>query len=131
MRQLGCINMLFLPPTGGLTGAPSALVLVSQFLAEGSNLSKVNDLAQQATSLGEYRSLIDFLLVELMPEFREACLRFYEGRGKSFIDACSPEERLNVDEQIRNILEILTSREWTSWGYFKRTYRTEMNWEPL
>jgi len=125
------MDIFFLPAAGGLTGDPSVLVSVSQFLQDKSNFDKVNDLAQGEISLQLYQSLIDFLLVELMPEFKNDCFRFYEGNGKSFYEVYPTKVRSSVDEKVREILQFLVSRDYESWEDFKSTYQTDMNWEPL
>jgi hypothetical protein len=126
------LDLCILPPAGGgLTGDPSVLELVGQFLQDKLNFDKVNDLAQGEISLQFYQSLIDFLLVELMPDFKKDCFRFYEGNGKSFYESYPAEVRSSVDEKMREILQCLVSKDYESWRDFKRTYQTEMNWVPL
>ncbi len=120
-----------LPVTGGLTGGPSVLTLVNEFLRDESNFDKVNSLVQQEISLQKYRSLIDFLLIELMPEFKNDCVLFYQEKGKSFVEGYPEEVRSIVDEKLRGILEFLNSENYESWRHFKRTFQTAVCWEAL
>lgn len=115
-------DLFLLPPAGGMTGDPSSLRLVDRFLGNESNLNKVRSLTDHEISIQEYESLIDFLLVELMTEFRDACFEFYRGPGKSFGELHSYQKRSEVDEQLRNTLEFLISGDWTSWQDFKGRY---------
>jgi hypothetical protein len=124
-------NLFILPAEGGMTGDPSVLDLVNQFLRDESNFDKVNNLAQSEISSQRYQSLIDFLLVELMPEFERNCFRFYEGKGRPFCEIYSADVRASVDTKIRAILEFLVFEDSKSWKHFKDTYQTRMNWEPL
>lgn len=91
----------------------------------------MNNLVQAEISLQSYQSLIDFLLVELMPEFKDNCLRYYEGKGKSLREICPPDVRLRVDAKLRGILEFLVFEDFSSWEHFKATFQTGMNWELL
>jgi hypothetical protein len=131
MWQSGTQDLFLMPATGGLTGDPSVLELVNQFLRDESNFEKVNNLVQEEISLQRYQSLIDFLLVELMPEFKIDCFRFYEGKGKSFCDSYPADVRSNADVKLREILEFLVFEDYRSWRHFKSRYETGMNWEPL
>src|SRR5208283_2118690 len=106
MEILVSQDLCVLPAAGGLTGDPSVLELVNEFLRDASNFDKVKDMVQQEISLQKYRSLIDFLLVELMPEFKNDCFLFYERKGKSFYHSYPAEVRLSVDEKLRGILEL-------------------------
>jgi hypothetical protein len=124
-------DLIVLPAEGGMTGDPSVLDLVNQFLRDESNFEEVNNLVQQESSLEKYQSLIDFLLVELMPEFKSDCFWYYEGKGKSFGDSYSAEVRSNVDAKLRGILEFLAFEDYRSWEHFKSSYETGMDWEPL
>jgi len=125
-------DMTLLPPSGGLTGDPSCLSIVDRFLQHESNLHRVNRVAHRESSFGEYQSLIDFLLVELMSDFRPPCVRFYEGKGKLLKDLYSTEKISEIDQALANILEVLISQYWKNWQEFKGGYKTLLkNWEPL
>jgi hypothetical protein len=124
-------DLFVLPAEGGMTGDPSVLELVNQFLRDESNFDKVNHLVQEEVSLQKYQSLIDFLLVELMPEFKGDCFRFYEGKGKSFLESYSQDVRSSVDTKVRAILEFVVFEDCRSWKHFKGTFETGLNWEPL
>lgn len=124
-------DLFVLPAEGGMTGDPSVLELVNQFLRDESNLNKVKNLVQEEISLQKYQSLIDFLLVELMPEFKVDCFRFYEGEGKSFCEGYSPDVKSIVDAKLRRILEFLLFDDYRSWKHFRNSYETGLNWEPL
>jgi hypothetical protein len=124
-------DLIVLPAEGGMTGDPSVLEQVNQFLRDESNFEKVNNLVQEEISLQKYQSLIDFLLVELMPEFKGDCFRFYEGKGQSFCDGYSADVRSIVDTKLRGILEFLAFEDYRSWEHFKGAFETGLNWEPL
>jgi hypothetical protein len=131
MDLLESQGLFVLPVTGGLTGDPSVLTSVNEFLRDESNFDKVNNLLQQEISLQEYRSLSDFLLIELLPEFKNDCVLFYQEKGKSFSERYPAEVRSSVDEKMRGILESLDSENYESWTHFKRTFQTAMDWEAL
>jgi hypothetical protein len=125
------LDILLLPTAGGLTGDASVLFSVHEFLQDGSHYDAMVTLLQGESAVYNYQSLIDLLLVELMPQFKEDCFRFYEGKGKSFANLYPAQVRREIDKQLRETLDFLVSREWTSWANLKTTYKTERNWEPL
>lgn len=131
MSQLETSISLILPLSGGVTGDPSVLTLVEQFLEDETNLQKVNDLVQGESSMERYRSLVDFLLVELMPEFENDCFQYYAGKGASFHDAHPWELTSYVDAKLRTLLEFLVNQDHPSWSTFKSKYETGLNWELL
>jgi hypothetical protein len=131
MDVLESQDLFVMPVAGGLTGDPSVFALVNEFLRDESNFDKVNSLVQQEISLQKYRSLIDFLLIELMPEFENDCVLFYQEKGKSFSEGYPVEVRSIVDEKMRGIIEFLNSENYESWANFKRTSQTAMDWEAL
>jgi hypothetical protein len=131
MLGLGSQDLFVLPAEGGMTGDPSVLEQVNQFLRDESNFEKVNNLVQEEISVQKYQSLIDFLLVELMPEFERNCFRFYEGKGRPFCEIYSADVRASVDTKIRAILEFLVFEDSRSWKHFKGTFEMGLNWEPL
>ena len=131
MDTVFTIEMTDLPPAGGLTGDPSALPCVDEFLCRESNYEKVANLLQEDSSVLQYRSMIDCLLVELAPQFREECLEFYEGRGKPLVDRHPAETIPDIDRELELALEILISRKWLSWSHFKRSFKKEKSWEAL
>jgi hypothetical protein len=125
------IEMTDLPVTGGLTGDPSVLHCVEDFLSKESYLQKVNQLVQEDGCVIEYLSLVDCLMVQLLPHFEDACLAFYEGNGKPLANLHPAETIEAIDREIVMALEILISKEWPTWDDFKSNFKAEIKWEPL
>ncbi len=59
-------DVSLLPVEGGLSGDPSCLSFVNQFLKDESNYEKVINLIRDESGFNSYLSLIDLLLIELM-----------------------------------------------------------------
>jgi len=125
------IEMTELPTTGGSTGDPSILRSVNHFLSKESHLRKVNQLLQEDGCVVQYWSLIDCVLVELLPHFKESYFEFYEGKGKPLASLHSVETIEAIDVELMLNLEILVSKKWQSWTDFKRDFKSEIMWEPL
>ncbi|MGO9121738.1 MAG: hypothetical protein ACLQPD_29525 [Desulfomonilaceae bacterium] len=126
MDNVFSIEMTDLPITGGLSGDPSILCSVDAFLNKESHLRKVNEILQEDGCVVEYRSLIDCLLVQLLPQFEDACFEFYAGNGKPLANLYPTEAIEAFDQEIVLALEVLISREWPTWEDFKETYRENM-----
>lgn len=131
MDQIFTIEMAELPTAGGLTGDPSVLLSVNDFLSKESHHRKVNRLLQDDGCVIQYRSLIDCLLVELVPKFKEECFEFYEGDGKPLSNLHPAETIEATDEELGLALEVLVSGDWTSWDDFKSNFKSEVEWERL
>jgi hypothetical protein len=131
MDHVFSIQTTDIPQGGGLTGDPSVLNSVNAFLNNTSNREKVNQLLQEDGCIIEYRSLVDCLLVQLLPQFEEASLAFYAGNGKPLADLHPPETINAVDMELDLALEVLVSKQWASWTDFKSNFKSEMQWEPL
>ncbi len=125
------IVMTDLPITGGLTGDPSVLRTVDAFLSKDPHLRKVNQLLQEDGCVVQYWSLIDCVLVELLPHFKESCFEFYEGKGKPLASLHSVETIEAIDVELMLNLEILVSKKWQSWTDIKREFKSEIMWEQL
>lgn len=125
--QAFTIEITELPTTGGLTEDPSVLHHVEEFLSQGSHRRRVNQLLQEDGCVIQYRSLIDCLLAELMPKFRDECFEFYEGKGTPLVNRHPQETIEAIDVELVLALEVLVSKKWPSWTDFK----VEIKWEPL
>ena len=108
---------------GGATDSPSVLGLVEDFLAEPDRREKVVTFAVLHPEHKTYLSLIDFLLSELMEDdFKEACIRYYQGRGKLFKHEFPPEVVRDVDKRLTEKLKALVIKltfralPWRFWG---------------
>jgi len=131
MDQMFTIEMTEIPTSGGATGDPSILRGVSDFLSKESYHLKVNQILQEDGCVIQYRSLIDCLLAELVPEFKEPCFEFYEGKGKPLASLHPVETIKAIDAELGLALEVLVSKEWPTWVEFKSNFKVEMKWEPL
>jgi len=131
METLLKIEMTELILTGGLTGAPPVLRRVNDFLSHESNCEKVNRLFQEDDCILQYESVIDWLLVELKPEFKDECFEFYKGKGKPLAELYSAQTIEDIDRDLGLALEVLISNKWPSWTDFKEGFRAEIMWEPL
>jgi hypothetical protein len=129
--QAFTIEITELPTTGGLTEDPSVLHRVEEFLSKESHRRKVTQILQEDGCVIEFRSLIDCLLVELAPQFKNACLEFYEGKGKPLSKLHSAETIEATDVELGLALEVLVSKEWATWEDFRSNYKAEIKWEPL
>jgi hypothetical protein len=117
------IEMTDLPITGGLTGDPSVLRSVEDFLSKESRLQKVDQLLQEDGCIIDYQSLIDCLLVQLLPKFEDACVAFYAGNGKPLANLHPPERIEAIDVELVMALEVLISTEWPTWEEFKSNFK--------
>ncbi len=131
MKRMPGFQMIQLPSIGGLTGAPPVLRRVNDFLSHESNCDKVNRLFQEDDCILQYESVIDCLLVELKPEFKDECFEFYKGKGKPLAELYSAETIEDIDRDLGLALEALISNKWPSWTDFKEGFRAEIKWEPL
>ncbi|MGO9118978.1 MAG: hypothetical protein ACLQPD_15390 [Desulfomonilaceae bacterium] len=131
MDNVFSIKMTELPTTGGLSGDPSVLRSVNDFLSRESHLRKVNQLLQEDGCVIEYQSLVDCLLVEILPKFEVPCREFYEGRGKPLADLHTADTVLAIDAELGLAIEVLVSKEWPTWTDFKGNFKAEIKWEPL
>jgi hypothetical protein len=129
--QTFTIEMTEVPIDGGLTEDPSALDSVKAFLNNTSNREKVNQLLQEDGCIIKFRSLVDCLLAQLLPQFEDACLAFYAGNGKPLADLYPTETIKAIDAELSLVLEVLISKEWATWADFKSDFKSEMKWEPL
>ena len=120
-----------LPITGGLSGDPSVLPSVEDFLSKESHLRKVNQILEEDGCVVEYLSLIDCLLVELRPDFEKPCREFYEGNGKHLASLHPAETIKAIDVELVIDLEVLISKEWLTWSDFKSNFKAEIKWETL
>jgi hypothetical protein len=125
------IEMTDLPVTGGLSGDPSILCSVDAFLNKESHLRKVNQLLQEDGCVIEYLSLVDCLMVQLLPQFKDACLAFYEGNGKPLANLHPAETIEAIDREIVLALEVLISKEWPTWEDFKSKVEAGVKWGSL
>jgi hypothetical protein len=57
-------------------------------------------------SAERYHSVIDFLLCEVAPEHRGACLAFYDDRGPALRDLCTPGEVRALESRLMLFLVI-------------------------
>jgi hypothetical protein len=131
MDQMFTIEMNNLPTAGGLTEDPSVLRCVEEFLSQESYRLKVTQLLQEDGCIAQYRSVIDCVLVELLPKFKDACLEFYEGKGKP-LSKLHPAETIEAaDVELGLALEVLVTGDWTSWTDFKGNFKKEIKWERL
>lgn len=131
MDQTFTIEMTELPLAGGLTEDPSVLRLVNDFLSKESHLRKVRQILQEDGCVIQYRSLIDCLLAELIPDFKEPCFEFYKCEGKPLVDRYPAKMIEAIDVELMLNLEVLVSKKWQTWTDFKRDFKSEIMWEPL
>jgi hypothetical protein len=131
MNQTFAIEMTELPTAGGLSEAPSVLHRVEEFLSKEAHLRKVNQLLQEDGCIAQYRSVIDCVLVELLPKFKDACFEFYDGHGKPLANLHPAETIEAADLELKLALEVFVSGDWASWTDFKGNFKTEMKREPL
>jgi hypothetical protein len=131
MNQTFAIEMTELPTAGGLSENPSVLHRVEDFLNIEPHLRRLNQLLQADGCVVHYRSVIDCVLVELLPKFKDACFEFYEGKGEPLSKLHSAEKIEAADVELELALEVLVSKDWTSWADFKINFKAEMKWEPL
>ncbi|MGO9117247.1 MAG: hypothetical protein ACLQPD_06500 [Desulfomonilaceae bacterium] len=131
MDNIFSIEMTNIPLGGGLTGDPSVLNSVNAFLNNTSNREKVNQLLEEDGCIIEYRSLIDCVLAELAPQFKEACFEFYAGNGKPLANLYPAKTIEATDVELVMALEVLISKEWPTWKDFKSNVKSDMKWEPL
>ena len=120
-----------LPITGGLSGDPSVLPSVEDFLSKESHLRKANQILEEDGCVVDYLPLIDCLLVELRPDFEKPCSEFYEGNGKPLASLHPAETIKAIDVELVIDLEVLISKEWLTWADFKSNFKAEIKWEPL
>jgi hypothetical protein len=131
MDQMFTIEMTEVPIDGGLTEKPSVLHMVEDFLSKEAHLRKVNQLLQEDGCIAQYRSVIDCLLAELLPRFKAECLKFYAGKGTPLVNQHPAETIDAIDAELGLALEVLVSKDWTSWADFRSNYKAEIKWEPL
>lgn len=67
--------------TGGASGAQTVFPAVEEWLEEDSDRYRAFEIIKGRKSAGRYRSLMDFLLCEVCPSEREACVRYYRDEG--------------------------------------------------
>ena len=79
----------------------------------------MNQILQEDGCVIEYRSLIDCVLVELAPQFKEACFEFYAGNGKPLANLYPAKTIESIDAELVMFLEVLVSKQWASWTDFK------------
>jgi hypothetical protein len=131
MNQTFAIEMTELPTAGGLSEAPSVLHRVEEFLSKEAHLRRLTQLLQADGCIALYRSLIDCVLVELLPKFKAACFEFYDGQGQPLANRLTEEMIAVTDVELVLALEVLISGDWASWADFKSNYKRKMKWEPL
>ena len=131
MDNVFAIEITDIPPAGGATGEPSVLRSVNEFLSREPNCEKVNGLLQEDGCIIQCRSLIDCVLAELVPRFKDECFEFYEGKGTPLVNRHPPEMVQATDVDLGLALEVLVSGDWASWDNFKSNFKREMKWEPL
>jgi hypothetical protein len=110
------LDLSLLPTAGGLNEDPSFLSSFHQFLQEGPHSDVLVSLLQGETAVYSYQSLIDSLLVELIPQFKAAAFGFMQEKGNPFIgcpDGYKP--RLLAARTPRPIL-VRTPRGLTFWA---------------
>ena len=73
------LELLDLPITGGLTGG-SIFPRVDELLEDTDCQQALAHVAVRKRP-GNYHSMVDFLCVELFPQHRAGCQRFYRGDG--------------------------------------------------
>jgi hypothetical protein len=131
MDNVFSIEMTDLPLTGGLTGDPSVLRSVNEVLSRKSYYGTVNQLLQEDGCVVQYRSMIDCLLVEFAPQFKDACFEFYAGNGKPLANQYPTETIEATDVELVMALEFLISKEWPTWEDFRSNFKSETKWQPL
>ncbi|MBM3303361.1 MAG: hypothetical protein FJY85_25870 [Deltaproteobacteria bacterium] len=131
MNQTFAIEISELPITGGLVGGPSVLHMVADFLNKEAHLRRLNRLLQADGCIAQYRSVIDCVLVELLPKFKAACSEFYDGQGQPLANLHPAEKIRAIDQELVLMLELLVSKKWESWSDFKRDFEVEIKLEPL
>ncbi len=131
MDNVFSIELTNILPGEVLTGDPSVLNTVNTFLDNTSNREKINQILHEDGCIIEYRSLIDCVLVELAPQFKDACFEFYAGNGKPLANLYPMETIEAIDAELVMALEVLVSKQWASWTDFKGNVKSEMQWEPL
>jgi hypothetical protein len=131
MDNVFTIEMTELPLAGGLSGDPTVLRGVGDLLSRESHFRKVNQILEANGCVLEYRSVIDCVLVELIPQFKDACLEFYDGKGRPLASQHPADTIEAIDVELGLALEVLLSKDWPSWDDFKRDFKGEIKWEQL
>ena len=124
--QTFTVEMTELPTAGGLTEDPSCLHQVEEFLCQESHHRKVTEILQADGCISQYQSVIDCVLVELLPKFKDACFEFYEGQGQPLANLLTEEMIARTDAELGLALEVLVSGCWASWADFKSNFKAEI-----
>lgn len=103
-RQQQRINLEQLSIAGG--ASTSIFPLVEDWLqASTDHWNALRAVAARKTDPG-FRSVVDFLVVGVCPEFQIPCERFYEGKGPPLRNLVSEERRKYVERRVLCFLEV-------------------------
>mgnify|MGYP001558703108 FL=1 len=104
---------------GGMTGHDSVFPLVEAWLAEESDRWHAFEKIRGRRDAGRYRSVIDFLLCEVVPSYRRPCFAFYETGERALHAVVSPRELLQLQARLMLFLaisyEAYTQKRAVSW----------------
>ncbi len=78
--------------TGGASGHQTIFPAVEDWLAEDSDRYRAFEMIKGRKDAARYRSLMDFLLCEVCPDQRAACLRYYREEGPQLVRILSERE---------------------------------------
>ena len=102
MMRLSCVcapmlrqELVCLPETGGMT--ESIFVGAERLLHSSSDYQKALEEIGVRKNMGKYRSLVDFLFVELRPAWRASCFRFYMSGKRPLRELLRSEQVVEFD----------------------------------
>jgi len=90
--------------TGGAT--ESVMPRIDAWLQESADHWDALQFVASRKDMDRYDSVVDFLLCEICPEERAACMRFYAGNGKRLADIRSAEIIARYEARILLFLDV-------------------------
>jgi len=91
---------------------------VEEWLAEDDHMEALRWAARRKTD-GQYRSVMDWLLCEVLPTERPACFRFYAGKGPRFEKLYGPAKQELYERVLLNVCMCAYARhqkkQWAHW----------------
>lgn len=91
---------------GGATGDETVFPAVAEWLAEDSDHWNAFKAIKDRKVTARYRSLMDFILCEVCPTERPACVRFYRGKGPRLIHLRTEKQLRYLESRIMLFLTI-------------------------
>lgn len=99
---------LELDVTGGAT--ETIFPVIDKMLTDSTEFQEALAFVAARKDMRRYRSMVDFLVCELVPFYQGGCFRYYDGKGPQLKKLINEETRVRLEWRMQAALEIAKER---------------------